>query len=87
MNPNHGHYMAVVDHPHDGCHWNPQKQRGSLPGDAHFRLTHASVLVGARDVTKANAIQYRLCEACARLPRWHRGHRHSAITQAKGTAA
>ena len=85
MNPNHGRYLEVVRHEHDGCQWNPVEQRGSLVSDRHFRSTRAAVIVGHHDTSVG--IQFRLGADCAQLARWNRGHQHRPITAAKGTAA
>jgi hypothetical protein len=70
MNPNHGKYLDVVHHAHDGCQWNPVEARGALITDRHFRNTSAAMLVGSTNA--ATGIQYRLCAACAALPQWNR---------------
>jgi hypothetical protein len=81
VNPNHGKYLDVVNHPHDGCHWNPRENRGALVSDRHFLETRATFIVGSADPT--TGIQYRLCAGCAQLPRWKsRGHRHARIREA-----
>lgn len=67
MNPNHGLYLEVVGHAHDGCQWNPDAHRGALPSDRHFRTTRASVVIGGG---LPGSIQYRLCASCAALPHW-----------------
>lgn len=62
-------FTDVVDHPHDGCQWNPMNGRGALPSDRHFRRTTAGVVVGGRG---DGAIRYRLCADCADLPLFRR---------------
>lgn len=49
----------------DGCEWNPVADELSYDTDAHYRQAPAEVIVGANG-------QYRLCSACAALPRFRR---------------
>jgi hypothetical protein len=84
MNPNHGKFLEVVTHPHDGCQHEPRECRGALVTDRHFRTTQAVVIVGSI-LTRGKSrhgIAYRLCADCARLPIWNRGHKHTPITKA-----
>ncbi len=66
-----GDYMAVTRLVHDGCQWNPARDRGSLPTDAHFLGTRAMVEAGG-------SIKYRLCLPCSRLPKWQA---HKKVTR------
>lgn len=63
MNVNLADYAAVLTHPHDGCQYEPTEQRGALLTDAHFQRTRAVAVAGVN-------IPYRLCAACARLPKF-----------------
>ncbi len=56
-------YREVLKSKHDGCQWNPDKLRGSLVADAHWRQTRAAFIVGG-------TIQYRICADCARTEKW-----------------
>lgn len=51
----------------DGCEWNPEKDTEAFDTDAHFQQTPAEMLVGTRIDQN-----WRLCRACASLPRFRR---------------
>jgi hypothetical protein len=69
MNPNHGKYLEVASHAHDGCQWNPAEGRGALVRDRHFQTTRAQVIVGS---IESGSIAFRLCVSCAALPTFAR---------------
>ena len=66
-------YGEILKSRHDGCQWNPDEQRGSLVSDDHWRRTRAKFIVGG-------TIQYRLCESCARSPKWN-AHQQKRIAE------
>jgi hypothetical protein len=49
----------------DGCEWSPGDNRPAWTIDRHHRETPATIIVGADG-------QWRLCDACAALPRFRR---------------
>lgn len=71
----------------EGCQWNPREQRGDVLDAAHTHSARAVVLVGAHDASVNNGgIQYRLCSACAALPRFAR-RRRRRLPPARSAAA
>lgn len=62
----------MATHDFDGCEWNPHKSRLSYDADEHYRTTPATVLVGANG-------DWRLCAACAALPKFRRYRVRKAI--------
>ena len=49
----------------DGCFWCPEEDRPAYDTDVHYQTVPAAVIVGAN-------VTWRLCEECAKLPRFRR---------------
>lgn len=64
---------------HTGCEWNPVEHRPARSGDLHTRLVAATTIVGDEP-------SWRLCAACAKLPRFTQvGANLARVTVAVGT--